>query len=1038
MALQIGGQFAGYRIVGLLGQGGMGVVYEAEHILLGRKAALKTLRTELVGDQEFRQRFIRESQAIASIDHPNIIPIYEAGELDGSAYIAMRYVQGYDLAELIERRGPLEASEALSILDHVGAALDAAHARGLVHRDIKPANILIEEATGRIYLTDFGIVKVQGRSGMTREGFFLGTIDYASPEQIEGKELGPAADLYAFGCALFESLTGRKPFEGPTDMAVIRAHVLGPPPKVTAFRPDLPSALDEVIGRALAKDAEQRFASSRELIEAAQMAVGAARPPVDMVAAVTLASAPRPPAETRLPVPPTSLIGREQELADVTALLRDPAVHLVTLTGFGGTGKTRLSLEAAAALQGELDVVVFVDLLPVREPELVPAAIAQELGVEEVPGRSLAELIQQLLGSRAALLVLDNFEQVLPAATFVTELLAAAPQLSLLVTSQSPLRVRGEHEYGVPPLTLPDDLDVDDPHALGRSPAVALFVERVQAVRPGFELTAENAAAVAEICRRLDGIPLAIELAAARAKLLTPQAMRSRLQRRLELLTGGAADLPPRQRTLRGAIDWTYSLLDETEQGLLARLGAFVGGCSLEAAEAVAGEPFGLDLGGIVNGLASLVDKSLLRQEDAADGEPRFTMLGTIREYALERLAERGELDQVRRLHADRFLELVETAEPELARANQALWLERLDEENGNIRAALAWSLESGETELGLRLVGALVRFWSIRGHMAEGRGRLQEALADAGRASEPVRAKAEFAAGYAALGLGDFADAEARFEQSRELAERAGDIGGDATARAQLAWIALTRTTDGGGRARDLADESLRLAREVDDKRTASGALNTLAELALQRGEGEEALRLLEEGLALRRGLGDKRLVSNSLLNLGRARLVRSELDHAAPLLGEGLALAKELGDTWSVSVALAALGRLRLLEDDPGQAAELFRDGLRLAAARGDKRAAADCLQGLGGALGLEGDVELAARLFGAAAATLEAIGASPTAVERVLEERLSPRFRAELGDDFDFKLAAGRALTLDEAVALALPSDRRTSTAFEVARA
>jgi len=253
MALQIGGQFAGYRIVGLLGQGGMGVVYEAEHILLGRKAALKTLRTELVGDQEFRQRFIRESQAIASIDHPNIIPIYEAGELDGSAYIAMRYVQGYDLAELIERRGPLEASEALSILDHVGAALDAAHARGLVHRDIKPANILIEEATGRIYLTDFGIVKVQGRSGMTREGFFLGTIDYASPEQIEGKELGPAADLYAFGCALFESLTGRKPFEGPTDMAVIRAHVLGPPPKVTAFRPDLPSALDEVIGRALAK-----------------------------------------------------------------------------------------------------------------------------------------------------------------------------------------------------------------------------------------------------------------------------------------------------------------------------------------------------------------------------------------------------------------------------------------------------------------------------------------------------------------------------------------------------------------------------------------------------------------------------------------------------------------------------------------------------------------------------------------------------------------------------------------------------------------
>ena len=360
----------------------------------------------------------------------------------------------------------------------------------------------------------------------------------------------------------------------------------------------------------------------------------------------------------------------------------------------------------------------------------------------------------------------------------------------MLVTSQASLRLREEREFPVPPLALPEP-DGDGDSALAGSPAVEFFLDRAQAVKPGFELTDENAAAVAGICRRLDGLPLAIELAAARVKLLSPQAILGRLEKRLDLLTGGAHDLPTRQRTLRDAIDWSYNLLEPSEQALLARLGVFAGGCSLEVADAVCGDE--LNLGEVFEGLASLVDKSLVRQSDGADGEPRFGLLETIREYALERLEAEGELDDLRRRHAERYLELVLAAEPELTRANQALWLDRLDEENDNIRAALTWTIASGEVELGLQLAGALVRFWSTRGLMGEGRRWLAEALAASEGVPPGTLAKAHFAAGYAALGEGDFVPAKEAFERSLELAREVGDRSAEAAALAQLAWLAMS-----------------------------------------------------------------------------------------------------------------------------------------------------------------------------------------------------------------------------------------------------
>jgi predicted ATPase/serine/threonine protein kinase len=1028
--VDIGSELAGYRIDGLLGRGGMGYVYGAEHLLLGRKAAIKTLTPQAAEDSDFKERFIRESRVLASIDHPNIIPIYDAGEANGVAYIAMRFVQGSDLAELIDAEGGLPPDRAVAILDQVAGALDAAHTYDVVHRDVKPANVLLDEPTGRVYLTDFGIATRARTRGLTKTGYFVGTLDYAAPEQIQGLPLGPPADIYALGCVLFECLTGRKPFDKETDVAVFHAQLLEPPPLVTDIVPDLPEALDDVVARAMAKSEADRFSSGRELIDAARAALGQAQPGG---AGTTLFPASAPPRTTAarlvvssLPPVSTPLVGRERELGAVADLLRRPDVRLVTLMGIGGTGKTRLSLEIATVLAPEFGNVLFVDLAPIADAALVGSTIAEALGVGEARDQPLLETLRARIGDDPMLLLLDNFEQVADAAQFVADLLGVASSLKVLVTSQRTLHVRGEHEYPVPPLALPDLAD-GDLGSLAGSASVALFVERAQSVRPDFELTEDNAAAVAEICVHLDGLPLAIELAAARVKLLPPQSMLARLESRFDLLTGGAVDLPERQQTLRNAIDWSYDLLNETEQAMLARLGVFVGGCSLEAADAVCGEPYGLGMGEVLDLLASLVDKSLVRQLEGGDGEPRFGMLETIREYAVARLEERGEADELQRRHAQRFLALAEAAEPELVRAGQATWIQRLDEENGNIRAALAWSLRSGEVELGLRMAGALVRFWSIRGHMAEGRRWLTDAMERSSGVPGAVLAKAYYAAGYNALGQGDYVQAKPFFEECLVLARESGDVRLEAASLQQLGYLVMARggyVEDSEERAGQLAQRSLELARTVGDKLTASGALNILADRASARGRDTEAMELFEEGLALRRELGDKRLIANSLLNLGRTELARGEHVRATHLLEEGLALARELRDTWSMSLALVNLARIQLSGGAPDRAQELFLEALRLARDRGDKRIASECLQGLAATTADAGDGVRAARLLGAAESMLDTVGATMSALERSIDEQVGSVLRVRLGDvAWESERAAGARLDADEAIALGL---------------
>ena len=707
-----------------------------------------------------------------------------------------------------------------------------------------------------------------------------------------------------------------------------------------------------------------------------------------------------------LPRPATPLLGRERELGEVESLL-GAKTRLVTLLGPGGTGKTRLSLELGARLADAFPSgVFFVDLAAAREPALVVSGIAEVLEVTARPDEPLEDAVADYLRDKQLLLVLDNLEQV-DAAAVCSALLAAAPRLRLLATSRRPLRIRGEHEYELA--------------ALGPEASVELFVQRARAVEPTFELTEAYEPAVKEICTRLDGLPLAVELAAARVRVLTPPALLDRLGQSLAVLTGGAEDLPGRHQTLRDTIAWSYGMLGTAEQEFFDKLAVFVGGFTLEAAEAVCG-------GNVLNALDSLVAHSLVKREEVEGGALRFRMLETIRDYAAERLAERGEEEELRARHAEWHRSLAENAEPELTGPRQAEWLARLSHENDNIRAALTWSIESGRIEPGLRLAGSLVRFWSIRGLMGEGREWLTRALAAADGVPATVHAKALFAAGYAALGQGDFAPAQQHFEQSLATATDAGDRLGEAAALAQLAWLAAARAGQDSGaaaRARDLAEQSLERARAEGDRLTTSGALNTLGDLAAQDGDSAEAASRYEESLRLRRELGDQRLVANSLLSLGRLEVGRGELERAEKLVTEGLELARELGDTWSISVALVNRGRIHLLRGEPSEAHEPLAEAARLAHERGDRRVLSEALQGIAVAAFLAGDVQEAARIKGASAELLEATGAAQSAPERELDRLF------DFDEDFARYEAEGRALSADDAVETALLVTRARET-------
>src|SRR5947209_8264900 len=482
-----------------------------------------------------------------------------------------------------------------------------------------------------------------------------------------------------------------------------------------------------------------------------------------------------------LPVQLTSLIGREQQVAAACALLSRPEVRLLTLLGPGGVGKTRLGVQIATELvDAFVDGICFVPLAPISGPDLVVPSIARTFGLGETGDRSLLELLKAYLREQQLLLLLDNFEQVVAAAPVVTELLVACPDLKVLVTSRTSLRVRGEREFPVPPLALPDPKHLPAIDVLSQYSSVALFVERALALKPDVQLTAANAHAIAEICARLDGLPLAIELAATRIKLLPPQALLARLGSRLQMLTEGARDVPERQQTLRNAIKWSYDLLSTNEQRLFRRLSVFVGGCTLAALEEVC-EALGDVATNVLEGVASLIDKNLLQQVEDVNGEPRLVMLETIREYGLECLAaseEAGEAEATRLAHANYYLQLAEETEQKLRSAQQVIWLEQLEREHDNLRTALRWLVEREEVEMALRLGGAMCQFWAMRGHLSEGRQPWDGIVSGSNleTVSMRVRAKALNGAGVMAYTQGDFVHAKVLCQESLELFRKLGN----------------------------------------------------------------------------------------------------------------------------------------------------------------------------------------------------------------------------------------------------------------------
>ena len=1020
--LSPGTRFGAYEILEQLGAGGMGEVYRARDMRLGREVAIKTVSLHHQSQTEALTRFEMEARSASALNHPNIVTIYELGCVDDTHFIAMELVRGETVRALLES-GSIPFRKAIGIAAQIADALARAHEIGVVHRDLKPENLMVS-VDGAAKVLDFGLAKLlavesatdaDASTSISKEGAVIGTLSYMSPEQASGAKLDFHSDQFSFGSVLYEMVTGVPAFQKKTAAETAAAILRDQPERIVSRMVQAPAPFIWIVERCLAKEPKQRYSSTRDLARD----LAAVR---DRLADVHVSpSEPRP---SNLPVPRTAFIGREPEAAALRQLLGRVDVRLVTITGPGGIGKTRLALQVGSEIGEQFPSgVCFVSLSVVGDPGLIASTIAQAIGVRETGNQSAQESLKGYFGAldQPMLLLLDNFEHLVSAAPLISELLSAGPRLKIIVTSQSPLHVYGEHEFPLPPLALPDPKSLLPLDVLSRLPAIALFVERARAVKHDFALTNENASAVAAVCARLDGLPLAIELAAARIKLLSPSAMLARLESCLNLLTGGARDLPTRQQTLRGTVDWSYGLLNPAEQTLFRRLSVFTGGCTLEAVEAVcdtAGD-LGLD---VLDGMASMVDKSLAQQMEAA-GETRFVMLTTIREYALERLAASDDVAATRRSHSAYYLVIAE--EGALEAAAHPEWLDRFEVEHDNFRAALEYLIKTADADWGLRLGTALFHFWETREYLTEGRSRIARLLALEGAAARPkLRSRLLFSAAVLAGEQGDYTSAQQLLEESIETCVELHDNRGVAVALNALAVNARDRG--------ELATSSLLLERCVaiwrdeGDLADVARALSNLANVTKLQGEAARAASLYDECLAHFRKIGDVAGIAWTLNYQGDLAREGNDLTAARSFYEQSLAAFSLSRDGWGIASALSDLAGLSWDQGDNDEARRLYGESIQMFQNLGHKRGIARVLECLAANAAAQSNAVQSLHFAGAAAALRERLGTPLTPAEQHKLEKILEFARRTLGNAAGLTAwMEGWALPVEQAIQEALSS-------------
>jgi predicted ATPase/tRNA A-37 threonylcarbamoyl transferase component Bud32 len=1024
--LSPGTRFGSYEILQRLGAGGMGEVYRAKDTRLDREVAIKTLSLGRYSQPEALSRFEREARSACALNHPNIVTIYELGNMNGTRYIAMELVDGETVRSLLAS-GPIPFRRSVAIAAQIADGLAKAHEIGIIHRDLKPENLMVSR-DGTAKVLDFGLAKLRKlnrdapsseaiTSTITEHGTVMGTVGYMSPEQATGDEVDFRSDQFSFGSVLYEMVTGFPAFRKKTHAETTAAILRDEPERLGSRMLQTPAPFIWIVERCLAKDPKQRYASTRDL--ARDLAAVRDR----LADAPAQESAPRP---NNLPVQRTAFIGREHEAAVLRQLLGRVDVQLVTLTGPGGIGKTRLALQVAGEIADQFPGgVCFVSLSAIGEGGLIASTIAQTVGARETGNQSAQENLIEYVGSLRGpmLLLLDNFEHLVSAAPFVSQLLTTGSNLKVVVTSQAPLHVYGEHEFPVPPLALPDPKSIPPREVLSRLPAIALFVERAQAVKHEFALTKENAPVVSAICSRLDGLPLAIELAAARIKLLSPSAMLARLESRLNLLTGGARDLPTRHQTLRNTLDLSYGLLNSAEQTLFRRLSVFTGGCTLEGVEAVCDTKGDLGLD-VLDGMASMVDKSLVQQVEQVDKETRFFLLSTIREYALERLTESNDESATRRAHAAYYLVLAEEGAEDIAAHPE--WLDRFEVEHDNFRVALDYLIKTGDADWGLRLGTALFRFWETREHLTEGRDAIDRVLALEGTAARPkLRARLLFAGAVLAGEQGDYGSAQQMFEDSLETCLELNDKRGVAVALNALAVIARDRG--------DIAAAALRFERcvaiwkDLGDPADFARALSNLASVMKLQGEYERASSLYDECLTMFRQAGDGAGVAWTLNYQGDVAREKSDFVAARAFCEQSLSEFRQLRDSWGIASTLFDLASLSCDQGNNAEARRLYGESIKLFQELGHNRGIARALECLAVSAAAQSNAEQSLHLAGAAAALRQRLGAPLTPAEQPRLEKALEFARRTLGNAAGLTAwMEGWAMPIEHAVHEALNCD------------